>query len=379
MRQPGNIWRRSLGVSAATCLVLALAQLALVRAVDPYRFFGTRPVAGLTAIKPAVAHQSLITRNYMLARADAQTVILGNSRMEVGLDPASPAWPRACLPVFNAAEPGYGLDTALTRLRIALAAHPVRLAVVAVDYADALLPLDAEPAPMPDAALAMRPFTTQGWAEDALATSLNLTALVDAGLTLLGQDAQFGTDVRSDGFNPLHEYRRAVREIGYAGLFAQKAQSTRAQLAAQHAMVFETARYHQLFAYLDAILDLARSHGVRVGILISPYHAQMHAIWAQAGFGPGFDAFTAALRTHVAARGQADLRLIDFSGKSPYTEEAVPAPGDTTTDMRWYWEAGHFKSALGDLVIARLFAPPQAGPNGFGVDLLENPHPLACD
>jgi hypothetical protein len=41
--------------------------------------------------------------------------------------------------------------------------------------------------------------------------------------------------------------------------------------------------------------------------------------------------------------------------------ESVPAKGDRRTEMRWYWEAGHFKSALGDRVLARMFADSAAG------------------
>ena len=45
-----------------------------------------------------------------------------------------------------------------------------------------------------------------------------------------------------------------------------------------------------------------------------------------------------------------DVELWDFTGFSPYTAEQVPRPGDTRTELQWYWEAGHFKKSLGDLL-----------------------------
>ena len=39
----------------------------------------------------------------------------------------------------------------------------------------------------------------------------------------------------------------------------------------------------------------------------------------------------------------------------------MPAPSDTTTEMRWYWEAGHFKKALGDALLAQMFDASGSG------------------
>jgi hypothetical protein len=47
--------------------------------------------------------------------------------------------------------------------------------------------------------------------------------------------------------------------------------------------------------------------------------------------------------------------LWDFSSFVPYADERVPPPGDVASELRWYWEAGHFKKSLGDLLLARLF------------------------
>jgi hypothetical protein len=43
-----------------------------------------------------------------------------------------------------------------------------------------------------------------------------------------------------------------------------------------------------------------------------------------------------------------------FSGIHPYTLEPIPEPKDRTTHLKFYWEAGHFKKALGDDVLSRI-------------------------
>ena len=63
--------------------------------------------------------------------------------------------------------------------------------------------------------------------------------------------------------------------------------------------------------------------------------------------------------------------LWDFTGMSPYTSEPIPPPGDKVTQLHWFWESNHFKSALGDLVIARVFGHDA---RGFGTRI--NPENL---
>ena len=38
--------------------------------------------------------------------------------------------------------------------------------------------------------------------------------------------------------------------------------------------------------------------------------------------------------------------------------------------MQWYWEGGHFKKALGDLVLSRIYEPaPTDATDAFGAEL----------
>ena len=59
------------------------------------------------------------------------------------------------------------------------------------------------------------------------------------------------------------------------------------------------------------------------------------------------------------------VQLVDFSDYDSASEERVPPPSDRRTQLQWYWEPGHFKSALGDRLIAQMLGEDQ----DFGIPL----------
>src|SRR3954469_12823756 len=88
---------------AGTMIVLALATIVFTIGVDPYRMFGTPAVRGWTELKPHTAEQMSIAKTYQLERVAPKTLLLGNSRTEIGLDPTSGQFLPEQRAVFNAA------------------------------------------------------------------------------------------------------------------------------------------------------------------------------------------------------------------------------------------------------------------------------------
>ena len=99
----------------------------------------------------------------------------------------------------------------------------------------------------------------------------------------------------------------------------------------------------------------ARARGITLRFVIYPYHAHTLTLFHLTGLWPAYEDWKRELVRRVdAAHGTMDVELWDFTGSSPYTSESVPPPGDTGTELRWYWEAGHFKKSLGDLLLANM-------------------------
>jgi hypothetical protein len=95
-------------------------------------------------------------------------------------------------------------------------------------------------------------------------------------------------------------------------------------------------------------------------LIIYPYHAQILALFEETGLANAFEEWKAAVTREVSAARQrhpgAQITLFDFSGYGSYNCERIPDKGDRATSTRWYWEAGHFKKQLGDILLESIFS-----------------------
>jgi len=371
---------RYLAIFAATFVACAGLSAAFTAAVDPYYVFDTPRLAGWNLAKPAAANVSAVAKTYLMERTRPRTLLLGNSRIEAGLDPDSARWPDAMRPVFNAGLPGRGLDIAAKLLEDALAVPGLRHVVVGLDVLD-FLQVDAGPAPPPgpvDAGadqdrMRVRPDLTDNprhrlaRVEDMLAATLTLGAVTDSVATILAQRDTSPATMTPLGFNPLGDYLPYVKAHGFRGLFEQK--------QAQYAEHFRSYPHPNFadpyrtggFRALREIIGTARAHDIDVTLVIYPYHAWVMDLLRQNGLWGVFETWKRALVSVVGALDPGGhVRIVDFSGYNLYTTTPVPPQGDTVTDVPWYWEPGHFRGALGDRVIARLY---DGEATGFGRDL----------
>jgi hypothetical protein len=100
--------------------------------------------------------------------------------------------------------------------------------------------------------------------------------------------------------------------------------------------------------------------------VVYPYHAELRFIAYQLGHQPLYEQWLRQL-VATAARHNAEwskvqgnaaraslVRIWNFGSVTPETLEAIPADGDRKTQLQRYWEAGHFKPALGDVVLEQV-------------------------
>src|SRR5438046_123959 len=125
------VFLRWAGVTAFALMALAAAAAIVV---NPYWNHGTAPITGWTALKPRAYQEALIAKTAQLDRIAPKTLLLGNSRVEIGLDPESRNWPAGAGPVFNAAQAGRSLFTSQLMLREAISVSAPKLAVVGIDF-----------------------------------------------------------------------------------------------------------------------------------------------------------------------------------------------------------------------------------------------------
>ena len=356
---------------AASLLAGVLLTVLFVVVVDPYRLFRVVDIVGFNAVKPRPDHyQSEIK----LAGARALRpgiVLMGNSRVDVGIDPDSENLRAASRSAYNLAIPGTGVGTSreqYDQLR-AGGATPATM-LLGVEFFDFLLKADGVDAPdkPPPAGLAKH-----RWRVD---TVFSLDALLDAARTLRIQNDPDAGTMTGRGFNPLFDYLRFARQDGYYSIFLQRARENARNFSlAPHDIVNARSDSSSDWRSLTALLDAAAREKTEVHLIVYPYHAQLMAMLEQTGLWPVFEQWKLRLLREVArlnaAHPEGRLVLWDFSGYGALQCETIPAKGDIVHGTRWYWESGHFKAALGERMLERIFgaAGAQSQPAGFGFRL----------
>ena len=363
----------------ATALILALVA-AINTVVDPYGIFRWVDQVGFNRVKPAAAKHGHMAKAYQVLRIQPKTLILGNSRAEVGLDPNHAAWPQNARPVYNAALPGTGTATSLQFMQhvlatdgIPTAARPT-LVLWGLDFMDFLTEPTAPPVAHDhhdnnaESLRLMSANISQRWRQqlrDYAESTLTLNAALDSVQTLASQHDPYATDLTAQGFNPMRDYIKITADEGYWSVFRQKDVAYNKSFSNFPKSLFDasgTTSKH--WEDLKEVMRLCRQNGIELRLFTYPYHASMHEIFRKTGHAPGLELWRRRLveviAEEAAASGQPAFRLWDFSQINARTAEAVPAPGDRKSTMQWYWEAGHFKSALGGLMLEQMLgkSPP---------------------
>ena len=195
-------------------------------------------------------------------------------------------------------------------------------------------------------------------------TMFSITGLRDSIKTIAIQHARNAATLTEKGFNPLDNYITEVENSGHYILFRQRAEENwRIWNRKPRAIQPEDGSPSIDQQAVDAFLSALTQGGGSAHVVIYPYHAEIRLMQARQGLA---DLFADWKRLIVASAARhPGVKVWDFSGIAPETVEAIPAPGDRQTQLKYYWEAGHFKKALGDKLIARVMGED----NGFGVEL----------
>lgn len=353
--------------------------------VDPYGVFRVLDRNGINRVKPSAGLHGPMVKAYQVLRARPRSLVLGNSRAEVGFDPESPAWPEAARPVFNLALPGTGTDATVHYLQHALAnsdqGRKPSLVVWGVDFMDFLVdggqpryPVALHPEDMRLLTLhdgSRNPMRWMRRSRDYAESLLTLRAFQDAIATVYLQRDRHAADLTAAGFNPMRDYASHAANEGYQALFRQRAvENIKAYLRRPKDLFHVDGSASAALNDLRQVMRLCRREGIDLHLAIYPYHAQLLEIFRQTGHWPAFESWKRALvyvvEEEAVATRKPPYPLWDFSAVNAWTGETIPAQGDRHTEMRWYWEAGHFKRELGDHMLRRMLDPEQAAVTGFG-------------
>lgn len=359
--------------SVALVAILAIV-VAVNTVVDPYDRFGWQRISGVNLLKPAVKNHSALTKAYQVERARPVTAVLGTSRAYLGIDAGSPCWPRSFHPVYNYGLPGTTMGRSLLReLWQAWGTGRLRHVVAILDFPAFFAP---DPPVGDDEDQRRLMFLDDGALnnglqaqrlDDAFLATFSLAAFTDSVTTILSQGGGDRIlDLRPDGTSTEADFLTAARAEGMNAVFAQKDEFNLSRIAGFQRLLVNWREPMPNMDVIREIIGFCRDHDVTLILILAASHADELEIYRRAGLWPRVEQVKMDLATIVAEAHSDTVTVWDFVEYASYTTEKLPPAGDTVTSLRWFWEPVHFKRALGEVMLRRVFA---GTPDGFGARL----------
>lgn len=335
--------------------------------VDPFDIFPSPKITGVNFVKTEIAKQMRLTKAFQLRQALPEVVMVGNSRVEVALDPRHPVLRQYSSSIYNIGLPGGTLYEALRYLQHAHQLAPIKLAILGLDR---------------------NMFTSEsesGFDEDILATApvgrknlypvlnivrtlMSLDTLSTSINTVMNQHQPVSIQFRADGMRLPESADYAVKKAGGS------LRNFRREMAAQLANHAEEPMDPKIaFGYFRQILDFCRANRIDLRLFIHPVHTWAMEIEQRLGQSDASRKWRREIVnvvTEEAGNHYPPFPLWDFSSYNIITTEQLPSGEDHDTQMKYYWEPRHYKKFVGDLILDRMFKYQDSArvlPEDFGI------------
>ncbi len=335
---------------------------------NPYGIWNSPKILGVNTAQSELAMHERIYKTVGLARHPADTIILGTSRSDIGLNPNHPALGKDAINLAISAQPNRETHRLFDALNDR---QKINTVVIGLDFfvSNNLLP---EP---PD--FVAENFTIDRSWKLALSDSTltdSLRQIIKRKVLLSKTWSERGLCLRSaqyvkDGEG--HHTLMNASENSYLMSYYLPLPSCSYDFSSTNGQLPQLEEIRAIFAR-------AHSDHIALKLLISPSHASQWETLAAAGLWGKWEEWKHRLvkmnEEEAQRAGQSTFPLWDFSGYNSISTEVVPVLGDTTTIMHWYFDSSHYTPAAGDLVFDRIFnykSPDRTVPDDFGV-LLTN-------
>ena len=360
-----NRAKRFLACWTLVFLALALLVSAFDITVDPYRAFDMPLMKGFNARKGAASDLEWPYKAYEVQRIAPRTVLLGSSRVALGMDTQSAAWPKEYRPVYNLGLPAAGPYVWFRYLQHLMAVRVPETVIVGLDFEYFLDVIESRHSAFGkfESRLSVKSDGTLNMSADRqhvldlLQFSLSYDALSDSVSTVIGNVQGVTKDTILGNESDAEELR--VRAD--TGTFPWM----------QWINVIDVRRLvggRNQFAMVDIqdLLYLCKSHGTHVILYIHPMPADMLEMIDMMGYWPMFEGWKRELLSMVSAYDRQGGRatLWDFSDYDTYSTDTPRQDGRV---LPWFWESWHYRKALGDLVVGRIVGQSELP---FGIFLL---------
>jgi hypothetical protein len=343
-------------------VVIACLVASINFVVDPYAITGFPRIPDFNEYKAEINEHTRVMKKYQPFHASSNGLIVGNSRVEMGIAPAYDCFTREGMVVYNLGIPGAGVRTQLAYATNVIYQQPIKTVFLSVDFTDFISieqqSHETQSASQQAAASDFKftplgehnPHYRRSVVRDYFKSLFSLDALSASIKTVLLQSSS-SADRDDKGFNPARDFDYAVSIEGPRALFEQKMASLREKYSRPWFLRDAQGGLNPEFADIDAFLDLAAARGIKVYLFTNPFHDSFWELLRTRGHMPAYVDWMQSMENLVRKHQNVSIEFWDFSEDSPYIHESVPAAGVRAGPLQWFWEPAHYRRELGDIMV----------------------------
>ena len=345
--------------------------------VDPYGITGAPRTPGFNEHKVDINEHTRVLKKYQPLLASHNALVVGNSRVELGISPAHACFRDDGMAIYNLGMPGAEVATQLAYALNLVYRQPVETVFLSLDFTD-FISISQQPHPhgFPPPERSQSGFSLSSSGEhraayyrnvlrDYFKSLFSLDALV-ASIRTIALQSNVSADRDEAGFNPARDFEEAVRIEGPRALFDQKMASLAVKYSRPWYVRDSQGQLSAQFSELGRFLDITVARGIKVYLFTNPFHESFWDLMRSKGHMPAYNDWMNAIETVVRKYPEGFVTLWDFSRDSAYIRETVPAAGVRSGPLRWFWEPAHYRRELGDLMVNAMLSESCGTEIAFG-------------
>ena len=374
---------RYLAITSASAAALLAAVVLFNARMDPFGMY----VSGLH--KPAMYHRVRLLKAYEVRRVEPESVVLGTSRVHLGISPRHPGWASRFRRRYNLAFDGATTREMYAYLKHADAAGNLRHVMLGLDTYH-LSALPASVRPDFDASILMNEQRMLNPLRMLLADLklLSSYSTLKESLHLLGKDHDLPVWYAPDG-QRLGEiyFRRFAEKFVTCGPRCYFDETDKLEVTFKLGWKVPQKQVPSVqsgppaepdpmtsLGYIEKIVEYCRAAEIELVIFLTPSH--VHQLELDAATGNWWSVEDGKrklleLLARDARRHDDAIAVYDFANYNRVTTERLPDRG-SRDEMQYYWDSSHFKEVVGDMVLDRLLQTGdqlQTRADDFGIEL----------
>ena len=343
--------------------------------VDPYDIY--HPVEYKSNKPVWMSKQIRLAKAYRLKKLKPQGIVIGASSSQLGINPDHPGWEKDIYPRYNLGLPGANLYESFRYFQHSHALNPPKQVLIGLDFVTFNIFFQLSD----DFNESYLVVSRKGKRQDHYLTNLGITlfslsAIKASQKKILyrGKGSHFsnGTEFSESIDSPIQNNRSAMMSSA-----TRNVSRLLMPPPAHRFCLDEEGSGSMGFKYLREMLEIAKESKTDVRLFIQPTHVYFMEVLKTLGMMKDYEKWQHQLINLVEVVNKKypegfEFPLWDFSGYNAVTTDEVSSEEEPKQPINLYYDVGHFKKKLGDMIQDRIFNYHDIGrviPQDFGIQI----------